>query len=141
MALKQKGFSLLEVLVAVLITALSMTVVINLHISNLKKVRDQVALNQAQLILSNTIDRLQQNIKNNYSVVPTDLELNKITEYMQSQILDAELKNTHLNIIPENNGWLVQIDWLAHNEKESIQRVECIKVAVNQHCLALWVAP
>lgn len=127
-------------LIAVLITAMAITAVVSLHANNLRKVSDQVALNQAHLILNNTIYRLQQKLEIAHAT-SINIDLKQITEKMQSQIIDAGLKNANLTITPENNGWLVQIDWLAHHEKDPIQRVECRKVPVEQHCLALWIAP
>ena len=124
---KQQGFSLFEVLIAMLIAAVGIAAVMGVHNANLRHVRDHAQLNQAQLILNNTVYRLQQKAD-----AGDKTPLN----------LDTDLVGAIQQITPQNNGSLVQISWPAHDAADAVVRSGCpANVTAGYHCLAMWVAP
>ena len=158
----QRGFSLIEVLVATLIAAVAIGATMIVHANNLRQVADNSELARAELILVNMVSRMQVNnqalIGNVYTVpgtwaaaaaspplcvgcTPEQIALQYDVPMWQSQAFEAGLTGANLSIVSivDNTGkrrWRVQVDWPAHALASVVQRAPCVAVAAN-HCVSM----
>ncbi|WP_157964360.1 type IV pilus modification PilV family protein [Ephemeroptericola cinctiostellae] len=154
----QKGFSLIEVLVATLIAAVAIGATMIIHANNLRQVSDTSELARAELVLVNMVSRMQVNNQelaaNTYSgtwfaaavtpplcvgCTPAQIALLYDVPMWQSQAFEAGLIGARLRIAPvgaANAVWSVQMDWPAHAPANVVQRAPCVVVAAN-HCVSM----
>lgn len=158
---KQLGFSLVEVLVAMLIAAVAVGGTMLIHAQNLKQVTDNTELNRAELILTNAVARMQTNTTalraGNYSgnwvaaanastcvqnppCAPALWATNHDIPELQAQLFDAGLNTATLTIANRNPAtWLVSIQWNAHAADQTVWRAQCGAVVVGKNCVGLEV--
>ena len=154
----QKGFSLVEALVATLIAAVAIGATMIIHAQNLRQVSDNSELARAELILVNMVSRMQVNDQalraNAYrgtwapaAIAPAPCvgcgPLQMATQYdvpmWQLQASEAGLTGATLTIAPIGNAatdWNVLMSWLAHDPTAVVQRAPCVAVAAN-HCVSM----
>lgn len=142
----QRGFSLVEVLVAMLIAAVGVGGAMLIHAQNLKQVADNSSLNVAELILSNAANRIQMNNQAAacaQKCTPENWSINNDLAAITTQMNDAGLVNASLNVAQAGTAdiWLVSIQWAAHDSSQAVWRNLCGQVVAGKNCVALLVTP
>ena len=133
----QKGFSLFEVLIAMLVAAVGIGALMNIHTQNLRQVHDNAELKHGQLLLDNMVHRVQHSADNG----TLDADKNSIKQAIEQQATDAGLRTPIATLMERNGGQLLQLQWDAHDTDDAVVRKLCNSAESNRHCLALWIAP
>ena len=156
----QKGFSLIEVLVAMLIAAVAIGATMIVHANNLRQVADNADLTRAELVLTNMVSRMQVNnqalIDGAYNggpwaavngapiprlgLTPVQVAWFDVT-MARFEAFEVGLVGAVLNIAPvvgaAGQEWSVAIDWPAHDPANVVHRgAACAAVAAANHCVS-----
>lgn len=159
----QGGFALLEVLVAMFIAALAVASVILIHNQNLYEVSGNAELARAQVLLNNMGQRIELNVEGadagfyNSNSPWSAGPVNKLTCFVncsplflaqsvdipawRNQVFESGFVDAQLSVTPNANGFLLQVDWAAHDAFQAVWRSDCGASVVGRHCVALQVRP
>ena len=138
-AVCQKGFSLIETLVSMLIASIAIAAVMSIHAKNLGQTHDNAALNQAQILMTNLTLRAQNEIHGASNVSPS--QFTETIRAVKAQAADVGMPDADISIKPQQAGWLAQISWPAHVPTQAVVRSACVAPPAGHHCLALLLAP
>ena len=157
----QKGFSLIEVLVAMLIAAVAIGATMIVHANNLRQVADNADLTRAELVLTNMVSRMQVNNQAliggdaykdspwtavsgapipRLGLTPVQMAWFDVT-MARFEAFEEGLVGAVLNIAPvvgaAGQEWSVAIDWPAHDPANVVHRgAACAAVAAANHCVS-----
>lgn len=158
-----QGFSLIEVLVAMLIAAGAIGATMIIHTNNLRQVLDNSELSRAELVLVNMISRMQVNDAalraNAYrgtwqpssnmpppcvACSPVKMAVQYDIPMWQLQASEAGLSGANLSVnlnnVNQASVWRVQIDWPAHDVNSVVQRTRgapCAPALATNHCVSM----
>ncbi|TDR31856.1 prepilin-type N-terminal cleavage/methylation domain-containing protein [Hydromonas duriensis] len=148
-SVQQLGFSLIEVLVAMLIAAVVVGGVMLAHAQNLRQSHDNMLLRRGHLILSNLSQRMlvsHQEVLLGYyddgSVSKSSWAQMNDLPAVQSQAKNAGLTNAQFSIAHVGEGVRrITLQWKAHDVRHAVWRKNCGEVVLGMHCLDIDVGP
>lgn len=130
---KQGGFSLIEVLIAMLIATVAIGGLMSLHARNVSQAADNVGLQRAELVLMNAVARARVG-QNTLEMMRDDAQ---IAHLPNASVFDVSAVDAH-----NQAGRMISVVWDNHDQEAQVwQCTSALIRKTSQSCVEQWVEP